>query len=408
MKCWQKIAVGVAICVVVAVGNAWAAGMEAPRLTVVGRQLQDPNGRAVQLHGWHQPAEPWHCGQGKFWRHGDYPAELRYLEAVVDTFTTHTPLYGQPHGWYFNQVRLGMDGADYAPFTETNVNLAALQQWTDQVLVPFTEYCGHHGVYVILLPLGCAVNSTTPEAQAKMIQIWNYFSAHPALKSKANLQFELCNEPVNAQAPNGKWGMDGQKYSDALVRWLQPVVDVIRSNGADNIIWIPGLAWQSNYKGFAKTTVRGTNIGYAVHIYPAYDGIGDNPKAIRKFWNAQYKPIADKAPVNITEVWWRRWFDADVKFDPNRYGQLFNGVTGGGQRGFGTALKAIAEQQGNVSWCFHMTSNLLGKGPHADSADPEGVLNNAQPERDSAAVAAFQWSYEWRNTGSNPPGGQNQ
>jgi endoglucanase len=66
---------------------------------------------------------------------------------------------------------------------------------------------------------------------------------------------------VQAQAADGSWGIDGQKYSDALVKWLQPVVDVIRTNGADNITWIPGLAWQSNYKGFAKKTVSGPNIG---------------------------------------------------------------------------------------------------------------------------------------------------
>jgi hypothetical protein len=393
----------IAILIIVALNSIapWVAaeGAETPKLTVVGRQLQDPNGNAVQLHGWHQPAEPWHCGRGKFWKHADYQGELRYFEEIVDTFTTHSPLYGYPHGWYFNQVRLGMDGADLEPATTTNVNMAGLQKWTDDVLVPFTDYCGQHGVYVILLPIGCPEKSTTPELQRKMILIWNYFSSHPRLKSKVNLQFELCNEPVEAQAANGSWGTDGQKYSDALVNWLQPVVDVIRTNGADNIIWVPGLAWQSNYKGFAKKTVSGTNIGYAVHIYPAYGGVGDNPKAIRKFWNSQYKPIADKAPVNITEVWWRHWFDEDVKFDPNRYGKLFDGVTGDNKRGFGTALKSITEIQGNVSWCFHMTSNLLGKGPHADSADPQGVLNNTDLKRDSAAVAAFQWSYEWRDTG---------
>jgi hypothetical protein len=81
-------------------------------------------------------------------------------------------------------------------------------------------------------------------------------------------------------------------------------------------------------------------------------------------------------------------FDADVKFDPNRYGKLFNGVTGDDKNGFGTALKNITEKQGNVSWCFHTTSNLLGEGPRASSADPQGVLINADPKRDSAALAA--------------------
>jgi hypothetical protein len=133
---------------------------------------------------------------------------------------------------------------------------------------------------------------------------------------------------------------------------LQPVVEVIRNHGADNIIWIPGLGWQSNCKGFASKPVAGTNIGYAVHIYPACGDIGNNPRAIRKPCNSQYKPIADKAPVNITEVWWRRWSDQDVEGDPNRYGKLFDGVTGADKRGFGTALKNITEKQGNVRLVF--------------------------------------------------------
>lgn len=394
----QPLIAGIMLSLALATTVAACAGTETPKLTVVGRQLQDPNGNAVQLHGWHQPAEPWHCGQGKFWHYGDYPAELRYFEEIVDTFTTHTPLYGYPHGWYFNQVRLSM-GTDLEPSTATNVNMASLQKWTDNVLAPFTDYCAQHGVYVILVPLGCPQKSTTPELQKKMIQVWGYFSSHPALKCKANLQFELCNEPVQAEAADSSWGSYKQKYSDALVNWLQPVVDVIRRNSADNIIWIPGLAWQSDYVGFARKTVHGTNIGYAVHIYPAYGGVGNSPRALRKFWNAHYKPIADQAPINITEVWWTRWFDDDAKHDPNRYGKLFDGITGDDKRGFGTALKNITQKEGNVSWCYHMTSTLLGKGPRADLADPQGVLNNADPKRDSSAVAAFNWSYEWRNTG---------
>ena len=90
---------------------------------------------------WHQPAEAWFCGQGKIWRYPDHSGELKYLEEIVDTFTTHNPLYGYPHGWYFNQVRLGMDATDLQPSTATNINLAGLQKWTDDILIPFTGYC---------------------------------------------------------------------------------------------------------------------------------------------------------------------------------------------------------------------------------------------------------------------------
>ena len=50
------------------------------------------------------------------------------------------------------------------------------------------------------------------------------------------------------------------------------MVDVIRANGADNILWIPGLGWLSKYRGFAVNPIEGDNIGYAVHIYPGWIG----------------------------------------------------------------------------------------------------------------------------------------
>jgi endoglucanase len=194
-----------------------AQAAEAPRLTVVGRQLQDPNGNAVQLHGWHQPAEAWFCGHGQIWRYPDHQGELRYLEEIVDTFTTHTPLYGFPHGWYFNQVRVGMDPADLQPLAGNQINMAGLQKWTDDVLVLFTDYCQLHGVYVLITPgVPMPEKSTTPEVRARLLQFWNYWSSHPRLKSKANLQFELCNEPIEAQAADGSWGMVGQKYTKGL------------------------------------------------------------------------------------------------------------------------------------------------------------------------------------------------
>jgi endoglucanase len=389
-------------------------GAEAPKLTVVGRQLQDPDGNAVQLHGWHQPAEAWHCGREKIWKSPDHQGALRYLQEVVDTFTTQGPRYGSSHGWCFNQVRLGTDSTAHGTIADKNINMARLCKWTDEVLVPFSDYCQQRGVYVIVFPnIGVPAQSTTPEVQKTLVEIWKYWSSHPALKSKPNVQFELCNEPVQAQAADGSWGTEGQQFSDALVEWLQPMVDAIRANGADNIIWIPGLGYQGHYEGFAHKTVTGADIGYAIHIYPGYIcstynffKSRDNPQWVNDVWQSQYKPIADQAPVNITEVWWCRWLEEDIKRDPQRYGDLFDGVTGDDQWGFGTALKNAAEKQGNVSWCFHMTEHLLGKGPRASEGDPQGELNYADPRRDSAAVAAFKWSYEWRNTGprSGPAG----
>lgn len=81
---------------------------------------------------------------------------------------------------------------------------------------------------------------------------------------------------------------------------------MIRANGVNNILWISGSGWQSQYKGYAVNPIVGENIGYSVHVYPGYWGRDNNDSALfRANWNKNIKPVADIAPIDITEIDWR-------------------------------------------------------------------------------------------------------
>ena len=370
--------------------SAWE-GVPVQTLNVQANQLKDAYGNTVLLHGWRISDAAYFCDNGNFFNSPtDYAGCLKYLKNVVNIFTHTNGLYGSTHGWYCNEIRLGCDGFYwYGDWANGSFDTNKLQAYTQNILIPFSQYCKSRGLYLVIFPnITIPVNTTTNIVQNTLLTIWNYWSSLPQLKNANNVQFELCNEPINAYA-NGTWGNGSQPYYDALKNWLQPIADTIRGNGAGNIIWVPGLGYQSQYAGYAVNPINGTNIGYAAHIYPAYGGVGNNPANLQNYWNSNYKPCADLYPMNITETYWMQFLTGD---DP--YWQLFNGVTGNDTSGFGTALHHTLDRQGNVSWETGITGDLI------TNADPTafGKLNS-QPGRDDAAVPAFEWFYNYRFMG---------
>jgi hypothetical protein len=369
--------------------QAWQ-GMPVPSLHVQGNQLNDPYGNTVLLHGWRISDNPYFCDNGAFFNSpNDYAGCLTYLKNVVNTFTHTNGLYGSTHGWYANEIRLGCDSYWFGDWVDGSFSLSRLQAYTTNILVPFSQYCQSNGLYLVIFPnVTIPQDTTTNIVQSTLLTIWNYWSSLPQLQNAGNLQFELCNEPINAYA-NGTWGNGSQPYYDALKNWLQPIVDTIRGHGAGNIIWVPGLGYQSQYAGYAVNPINGTNIGYAAHIYPTYGGVGNDPTSLQNFWNSNYKPCADLYPMNITETYWESNFPGDPT-----YWQLFNGITGNDSQGFGTALHHTLDNQGNVSFEIGITGDLI---VNADPTD-FGFLNS-QPGRDDAAVPAFEWFYNYRFMG---------
>jgi len=376
---------------------AWV-GMPTPVLHADGKYLKDPCGNVVLLHGVAVTPSPWFngCSYSKCrWDNYDVAGCLSYNESVINTLSDPSK------GWYLNYIRLHID--PYWTNNGTSTGEADISKFdynkmvyaVDNVIVPLINYAKSRGMYVILRPPGvCPQQISLNGAYYNYLYtIWNYLSSHSALKNADNVMFELANEPVNIMASDGTYGQDAQKYYDALKNFFQPIANKIRSNGATNILWIPGLGYQSLYKGLATNPVTGTNIGYAVHVYPGYWGVDTNVASnFQTAWDNNIKPIANIAPIAITETDWA----------PTKYSGVFGkgGVTGDASYGFGTKLKSLIDASGNISW------NLLCFEDLIDQGEPTGgIAFGADPQACAAPCNSWFKAYASSNTPSSTCGG---
>ena len=395
--------------------RAWQGMVDGPNPTPVlhvqGRFLQDPDGKKVTLHGYMQPGASWFNGQGRnFQQPGDYTshsnvaAALHYYEAVADILSDPSPRYGQSHGWYCSYVRFIGDGSsvsNFAPGWDAAGDLSKPDQfsgWIENVVVPYIAYCQSRGLYVVLVgnpsetfPPGKdgkpdTTRNMSRQYQENLTRFWTTIASNPAIKNAPNVQFEICNEPIAIETHFGAndWGSGNDAYYRAIATFMQPIVDAIRAQGAGNIIWIPGLGWQGQYAGFAIYPVKGKNIGYAAHVYPAYGGAHDDVAKVKKLWDSNYKPCADRFPMIITEMSW----------NPNNgkgYQDLWNAHTSG----FGDAIRACIDTESNVSFNIGMVGDMFG---NLEAGLPNATLGDSEGTR-----AAWEWypSYKSSAPGNN-------
>lgn len=356
---------------------AWP--LATPKLKVVGKYLKDPCGNIINLHGVAMTPSPWFNGGavGEWrWNNYDVVSCLQYNKAIMNK------LSDAKQGWYLNYVRLHID-----PYWTNNLGVSGIQEndisqfnverfksAIDNVILPLIAHAKTRGMYIILRPPGvCPEHIAVGDAYHDYLKvIWDYISKHPSLKNSDHVMFELANEPVRIKIPDGTYGANTQAHFDQLKLFFQPIVDMIRTNGANNILWIPGSGWQSQYKGYAVNPIAGENIGYAVHIYPGYwDKDNNSPSLFRANWNENIKPVADIAPIAITEIDW----------GPEKYAVWGKGgVTGtAGGWGFGANFKVLTDESGNVSWNVLSPENLIDKGSVnggiAYDNDPQACAN---------------------------------
>lgn len=356
-----------------------------PQLKVEGKFLKDPCGNNVVLHGVAITPSPWFNGGavGEWrWNNYDISGCLNYNKGVIDKLSNVTN-----EDWYLNYIRLHIDpywtnNTGVSGIEENNIsqfNFERFKVAVDKVILPLIQHAKSRGMYVILRPPGvCPRDIAVGDAYYDyLFKIWDYLSNHTSLKNAENVMFELANEPITIKSTNGDFGSNTQPHFDALKLFFQPMVDKIRANGANNILWIPGSGYQSHYKGYAANPIAGTNIGYAVHIYPGYWGRDNNdPMVFRANWNENIKPVANIAPIAVTEIDW-----APEQYDVWGKG----GVTGkAGQRGFGANFKVLADESGNVSWNLLAPEGLIDKGSLNG-----GIAFNSDPE--ACAFPVHNW-----------------
>ena len=377
-----------------------------PPLRVSGRYLVTYSGKRVTLHGWYQPAQSYFNGGGVNYKDPtDYtnlaqvaPA-LAYLDNEADILSGQSSTAACSQGWYSTFVRVNGSPNDFAPGWDRKTgeltNLSQFHGWLRNFMVPYIDHCRTDGLYVVILglpsevyPGGDHTENMTQQYQNNLVTFWKTVANFPGIKNAVNVQFEICNEPIKIESKFGKndWGEGDAPHLTALSRFMQVITDSIRSQGSKNIVWVPGLGYQSEYQGFVKNPVHGINVGYAAHIYPAYGGINDDRAAVLKFWNTRYKPCADRFPLIITELWWQAYTPEQLK--NNAYLNLFHGTTGDKLGGFGRAIKDAIDAEGNVSYLIGFSSDLLSnleKSQGGLNWDAVSVANSY------GAQAAYSW-----------------
>ena len=386
-----------------------------PVLHVEGRYLKNEKGETVNLHGFTQTYSPFFNDNA--WTNYDVQSCLSYNKRMVDGIVAA--------GWKFNFVRMHLDPywsddtskpfvryEGHERFSETR-----FRKYLDELFVPMAEYFVSKGMYVVMRPPGVCPNEAPYQGievgdsyQQFLLNVWDIVSQHPKVKNNTDIMFELANDPVNIKGTDGAYGSTSDAcFANAKI-YFQSIVDKIRSH-CRNIIWVPGLAYQSQYAGYATHRIEGDNIGFAVHCYPGWygsdaekdsgEGIGSSTgggyEPFQRGWDTQVGPVAAIAPIMVTEIDW-----APLKYDAT-WGKSITGEAGG--KGFGANFKYIADNAGNVSWLFFTTrSHELAafkdvpgtEGNYTFLNDPEacpwamyhwfkeyaeGVTVNGEPER---------------------------
>lgn len=391
---------------------AWR-GMRMPELFVKGRYLmaKDVNGNdsIVNLHGFGQTYSPWFNERGNGWGWGKRPSAcLTYNQGVIKKMLDK--------GWMVNWMRLHMDphwsnndskveewkaANPGKGFEENNIyafDMDLFKKYLDEVFVPMAEYAIDNGLYVVMRPPGVCPEKLAigDEYQEYLIKVWTYVCSHEKLKNNPYVMFELANEPINMKGDDGQYTSWSDGSQKNCTKFFQKIVDEIRAVGCNNILWVPGLAYQQNYQGYVKYPIEeregGLGIGYAVHCYPGWYGsdsevasaeqkVVTNGAGYVEFstgWDNSISGIAAKAPILVTEMDW-----APKKYDSS-WGKATTGTEGG--VGFGANFHFIMDKTGNVSWMLFTDADKLAR---YDDSKPDGNSFYTDPE--ACVRPIFRW-----------------
>lgn len=380
-----------------------------PQLHVEGRYLCDDKGNHVNLHGFGQTYSPWFNEQGKGWGWDKNPAKcLAYNKGLIDKI--------DQAGWKMQWLRLHMDpwwsiddaklnqwkaqhpGQDYGENHIEAFSETLFKKYLDEVFVPMAEYASGHGLYVVMRPPGvCPQNISVDDSYHQYLRnIWRIVCSHPKLKNNKAIMFELANEPINMNDGNGNYSSSSDGSQKKCTEFFQAIIDDIRALGCENILWVPGLAYQQNYQGYVKYPIKGDNLGFAVHCYPGWYGSdsevasaeqqvvtnGNTYFDFQSGWNASLEEASKLHPILVTEMDW-----APKKYDSS-WGKATTGTLGG--IGFGNNFKYIMDRTGNVSWMLFTGAEHLAK--YVDSA-PNGNTFLTDPE--ACVRPIYRWFKEY-------------
>lgn len=196
-------------------------------LQVIGTQLCDGNGNAVQLRG--------------ISTHG-----LAWFPDYVDA-----ELFRELHDeWKANVVRLAMYTAEYGGYCS-----GGDQKKLKQLIADGVQYATDNDMYVIIdwhILSDGDPNTYKDEAKAFFAEMSETYSGYD------NVLYEICNEP------NG-----GTSWS-SIKSYAEEIIPVIRANDEDAVILVGTPNWSQYVDQAAADPVTAySNIMYTLHFYAA-------------------------------------------------------------------------------------------------------------------------------------------
>ena len=381
---------------------------ELPALKVMGKDLVDDSGRKVVLHGvMDTPNRYFNGWRWQGWKAGyndeDVQPCLDYFEKLF------TAISDRSQGCYCTVFRLHLDPCWTNDPNKTLVGEGGehnISQFSAQRLVRYwkslysklMEKALAHGLYVILRPPGVCPKDIKvgDDYQSYLKTVWGTVTQANVLKEHSgHVSIELANEPVHVYAA------DGSNSKSALRDFFQPVIDVIRDNGFNGVIWVPGAGYQSQYADYAQYPINDVNFGYAVHVYPGWYGASDksyNHDAFISQFHVQV-PVVDTNPIMVTEIDWSPENpDGEGKY--NEWGEWVKpnyGTWGTASTSkWGNAWKAVHDHYGNIGMTLTSTDDLIDIDEYLKSGMVRpnfSVAGNLYEE--CCAYTCFQWYKEF-------------
>ena len=227
------------------------------QLHAEGNKLVDEKGQVVTLRGL-MPADP-----AVLRRNGQF--ERLFFDGMAESGANVIRIPVHPERWEHDP--------DYL--------------W--RYLDPAVRWNGENGVYTIIDlhfigDIGTDHGAQMPDIGVSSrdfaIEFWRQVAFY--FKDTPHVIFEIFNEP--ADIPAADWRANAQV-----------LVDAIRSTGADQLIIVGGIEFSRDLSWVLEEPIKGENIAYAAHIYPAHS---------RYSWDRWFGDVAEKYPVVMTEWGW--------------------------------------------------------------------------------------------------------
>jgi hypothetical protein len=244
---------------------------------VSGSQILDGQGSVFVPYGVHL--------LGLFTR--DWPNALGFEHLTFDQIVAARRI------WRANTVALQLASADLFGLPGQPYDPAYLKMVDQEV-----NWARQEGMNILLV-LQYEGTSQQPLPTQNSVRFWNFMSIH--YRHASWVFFDVFNEPKH---PDGLTEQQAwpiwQNGGDGYVG-MQELVDTIRRNGAENLIFIDGLAAGEDLQEVPTHLISGDNIIYAIHPYfgPQHQSQLD--------WDSWFGNVAANADFPIVADEWNSY-----------------------------------------------------------------------------------------------------